>query len=192
MTVKNEKIIVMDLNETNIDEFSKSMHLKGPIFIAFLADWCGHCQTVKPIWKEALESIKNINGRGHVVTVSDKHMGKLPCQQPSGFPSFKLFNAKNFVKDYDGGRNMEDFIKFMSEHMKHPSQKIKHGRKHSIKHYRKHSIKHDRKRKQSGGRKRKKTRKKTHRKRHKKTRKKTRKKRRKKTQGRSKFYIKKI
>ena len=171
MTVKNEKIIVMDLNETNIDEFSKSMHLKGPIFIAFLADWCGHCQTVKPIWKEALESIKNINGRGHVVTVSDKHMGQLPCQQPSGFPSFKLFKGKDFVKDYNGGRNMEDFIKFMSEHMKHPSQI-----KHSIKHGRKHYIK----RKQSGGRKRKKTREKTHRKRRKKTRKKTRKKRRKK------------
>jgi thiol-disulfide isomerase/thioredoxin len=95
MTVKNEKIIVMDLNETNIDEFAKSMHLKGPIFIAFLADWCGHCQTVKPIWKEALETIKNINGRGHVVTVSDKHMGKLPCQQPAGFPSFNAFKANS-------------------------------------------------------------------------------------------------
>tara|TARA_B100000795_G_scaffold150866_1_gene113021 strand:- start:2504 stop:3070 length:567 start_codon:yes stop_codon:yes gene_type:complete len=118
MTPQNENIIVINIDDSNVDEFAKNMHLKNHVFIAFLADWCHHCKAVKPAWEKAKEKLSKIKGEGHVVTVSEKHMGSLPCKQPSGFPSFMHFKGNEHLKDYDGGRNMEDFVKIISQYMK--------------------------------------------------------------------------
>ena len=57
MPNQNE-IIVLDLNDGNIDKFAKDMPNHGKVFIAFLADWCGHCQNFKPEWEKIKSHLK--------------------------------------------------------------------------------------------------------------------------------------
>ena len=141
MPNQNE-IIVLDLNDGNIDKFAKDMPNHGKVFIAFLADWCGHCQNFKPEWEKIKSHLKdNPDGSGHVVTVNDKHMQKLPGKQPSGFPTMSLYNGKDHIKDYDKGRNMPEVLQFIKEHL----GKQKHHKKHRAKHHTKHHTNHHKK-----------------------------------------------
>jgi thiol-disulfide isomerase/thioredoxin len=142
MPNQNE-IIVLDLNDGNIDKFAKDMPNHGKVFIAFLADWCGHCQNFKPEWEKIKSHLKeNPDGSGHVVTVNDKHMQKLPGKQPSGFPTMSLYNGKDHIKDYDKGRNMPEVLQFIKEHLGKQKHHKKHRAKHHTKHHKKRKRKH--------------------------------------------------
>jgi thiol-disulfide isomerase/thioredoxin len=133
------KIVVLDLDDDNIDKFAKEMSSHGKVFIAFLADWCGHCQNFKPEWEKIKSHLKtNGAGSGHVITVNDKHMQKLPGKKPSGFPTLSLYKGKEHIKDYDGGRNMPEVLQFIKEHL----GKKKHHTKHHTKHHKKKKRKH--------------------------------------------------
>ena len=128
------KIVVIDLNDENIDKFAQDMPNHGKVFIAYLADWCGHCQHFKPEWEKIKSHLKaNPDGSGHVVTVSDKHMQKLPSKQPSGFPTLSLFRGKDHLKDYDGGRNMPEVLQFIKEHLGKQKHRTKRHTKHRVK-----------------------------------------------------------
>ena len=101
------KIVVLDLNNNNVKKFTKEMPSHGMIFIAFLADWCGHCQHFKPEWEKIKSHLKkNADGSGHVITTNDKHMHDLPCKLHSGFPKISLYKGNKHIKDYYVGRNM--------------------------------------------------------------------------------------
>ena len=133
------KIVVIDLNDGNIDKFAQEMSSHGMVFIAYLADWCGHCQHFKPEWEKIKSHLKaNPDGSGHVVTVSDKHMQKLPSKQPSGFPTLSLFRGKDHLKDYDGGRNMPEVLQFIKEHLGKQKHRTKRHTKHRTKRHTKH------------------------------------------------------
>jgi thiol-disulfide isomerase/thioredoxin len=136
------KIVVIDLNDGNIDKFAQDMPNHGKVFIAYLADWCGHCQHFKPEWEKIKSHLKaNPDGSGHVVTVSDKHMQKLPSKQPSGFPTLSLFRGKDHLKDYDGGRNMPEVLQFIKEHLGKQKHRTKRHTKHRTKRHTKHRTK---------------------------------------------------
>ncbi len=142
---KQNKIVVLDLDDSNIGQFAKEMSSHGMVFIAFLADWCGHCQHFKPEWEKIKTHLKkHSEGSGHVVTSNDKHMQELPCKQPSGFPTMSLYKGTKHIKDYDGGRNMPEVLKFIKDHLK----KQKHRKKHHTKkhHKKKRHKKHHKKR----------------------------------------------
>ena len=139
---KQNKIVVLDLDDSNIKDFAKEMSSHGMVFIAFLADWCGHCQHFKPEWEKIKSHLrKNPDGSGHVVTTSDKHMQDLPCKQPSGFPTMSLYKGTKHIKDYDGGRNMPEVLQFIKRHLK---KQKKHHKKHRTKkhHKKKRHKKH--------------------------------------------------
>lgn len=154
---------VIDLNSDNISLFADNMKNHGKVFVAFLAPWCGHCNTFKPEWEETkkhLNSIKN-KANGHIITVDDTLMQQLPCKQPSGFPTLSMYEGDEWKEDYVGSRSKDELVEYLMKHMntnslpKHPSHK--------------HSHRHRRHRKKSnkkigGGRKRKRTRRKKSRK----------------------------
>jgi thioredoxin 1 len=49
--------MVVELNEENF----KQMTSKGKVVVDFYADWCGPCQTMKPIFEKAGSELKGIN-----------------------------------------------------------------------------------------------------------------------------------
>ncbi len=115
---------IVDLHEGNVDNFAKSMPASGKAFVAFLADWCGHCQAFKPEWERIKSHLRaNPVGEGQIVTASDKTMQRLPCRQPSGFPTLSLYDGDKWVTDYSDGRNLEDIVTFIGQNM--PAKKSK-------------------------------------------------------------------
>lgn len=82
------------------------------------ADWCGHCQTLKPEWAKMKKRVYSKKGRKHVVfvEVEEKQIGnklrKLEKEhsvkvEANGFPTlFQISNGK--VKYYNGVRQSDE------------------------------------------------------------------------------------
>ena len=97
-----------------------------PITIGLVyAEWCGHCQALKPEWqklKNTLSSNKkfnifeledsDVNKESKLKSIGKKtHGGSI---QVNGFPTvFKIFNGK--VDYYNGERTMEALLKWANQ-----------------------------------------------------------------------------
>jgi len=82
------------------------------VFVEFYAPWCGHCKQLEPIWEKLGEAFKD--NEKVVVAKIDMTANELDRVKVNGFPTIKLFKADtNLVVDYDGGRTLEDFTKFL-------------------------------------------------------------------------------
>jgi len=106
---------VVDLTPDNFDSIvdgSKS------VFVEFFAPWCGHCKSLAPIWDELGETMK---GQSEVVIAkvdADAHRSLGERYGVSGFPTLKLFKkggSTTAPEDFNGGREIDDLIKFVNE-----------------------------------------------------------------------------
>ena len=91
-------------------------HLKKNVIVIgkVYADWCGHCQTLKPEWAKMKHHIHSKKGKGHVVFVEIEEkdiaskLKKLEKEhgvsvQANGYPTlFRISNGK--VHYYSGQR----------------------------------------------------------------------------------------
>lgn len=77
--------------------------------------WCGHCKKLEPIWTELGEAVKAMEG----ITIAkmDATANDVPDDKISvkGFPTIKFVTKGGEVKDYTGGRALEDFKKFLEK-----------------------------------------------------------------------------
>jgi len=106
--VKPVKVLVGSNFEDVVYDVSKD------VFVEFYAPWCGHCKQLEPIWDKLGEAFKE-NDKV-VIAKMDMTANELEKVKVSGFPTIKLFKAGNNKEvDYDGGRTLEDFRKFLKE-----------------------------------------------------------------------------
>ena len=109
---------IIEVDDSNVQQTAGRIPVMGFMFVAFLADWCGHCQRFKPEWTKTKHQLKkHKKGRGTIITVDDKNMKNLGIQQPDGFPSMKLYKGGDYVKDYTGGRSVNEIINFLKPYM---------------------------------------------------------------------------
>lgn len=103
---------VLFLDDNN---FSSTLKRKKHALVMFYAPWCGHCKKAKPEFKAAAEHFAN---DPRVVFVAVDCSTKLQefCKQHDvrGYPTFKYFSYFKSKLDYNGGRNRQDFIDYMS------------------------------------------------------------------------------
>ena len=87
--------------------------------VKYHAPWCGHCNNFKPEWEETKQHLNTIKDKasGHVVTVDDKLMQRLPCKQPSGFPTLSLYDGKEWKEDYGGARSKDALVEYLMNNM---------------------------------------------------------------------------
>lgn len=83
------------------------------VLVEFYAPWCGHCKQLAPIWDKLGEAFED--NEKVVIAKMDMTVNELENVKVSGFPTIKLFSAGgNKEVDYDGGRTLEEFIKFLT------------------------------------------------------------------------------
>jgi len=81
------------------------------VFVEFYAPWCGHCKSLAPVWEELGEKYKD--HPNIVIAMSDATANEFEDVEVQGFPTLKFFPAGGEMQDYNGGRTLDDFIKFL-------------------------------------------------------------------------------
>merc|ERR1719511_385042 len=81
------------------------------VFVEFYAPWCGHCKSLAPIWDELGEKYKD--HPNIVIAKSDATANEFEDVEVQGFPTLKFFPAGGEMQDYNGGRTLDDFVKFL-------------------------------------------------------------------------------
>jgi len=83
------------------------------VLVEFYAPWCGHCKKLAPIWDELGEHFKDNDKI--VIAKLDATGNEVENVKIKGFPTIKLFKSgDNSIVDYNGGRTLDDFIKFLT------------------------------------------------------------------------------
>ncbi len=86
----------------------------GKKLVLFYADWCGHCNKIKPIWEEAANHVnKNKNNENKMIKVncgegSNKDQEIMKKYKIDGYPTIiKFINGTPQV--YNGDRDADSF-----------------------------------------------------------------------------------
>jgi len=112
------------IDDANIKTFNSDFK-KGNWIILYYADWCGHCQNLKPTWNEYVK--RNVGNKSlNIAEIPDTSFGQLDNQpMTTGFPSIKMFNNQKEVADFSGERNLENLEKFSNGNIKNILSRVK-------------------------------------------------------------------
>ncbi|KAK3096713.1 hypothetical protein FSP39_002612 [Pinctada imbricata] len=86
------------------------------VLIEFYAPWCGHCKNLEPKYKELAEKLADEPG----ITIAKMDATANDVAKPyevSGFPTiyFAPKGSKNNPRKYNGGREVDDFLKYLAK-----------------------------------------------------------------------------
>ncbi|KAK6960449.1 EF-hand calcium-binding domain-containing protein 14 [Biomphalaria glabrata] len=98
------------------DETFKSQISTGLVFVKFFAPWCGHCKRLAPAWEDLA---KLMAGQPVIIAKVDCTQHKAICDENEvrGYPTLKLFRDGQLVKEYRGGRTVEDLSSFVKKEL---------------------------------------------------------------------------
>ena len=87
----------------------------GPRFVMYYADWCPHCQTAKPLFKDFMGTgIVKVNGLPVKVQMKEeKQIEKGVDPDVKGYPSFLYSDAAGKIVEFSGPRTADGFMKFL-------------------------------------------------------------------------------
>ncbi|CAP30096.1 Protein CBR-PDI-3 [Caenorhabditis briggsae] len=99
---KNFKQLIMDADKD--------------VLIEFYAPWCGHCKSLAPKYEELAQKL---NKEDVIIAKMDATANDVPpLFEVRGFPTLFWLpkNAKSNPIPYNGGREVKDFVNFISKH----------------------------------------------------------------------------
>jgi len=83
--------------------------------IEFYAPWCGHCKKLAPTFEELGKALKN--EPGVQIVKMDATLNDVPAPfVVHGFPTLYWFPKSKSPQKYEGGRDVNDFIEYISKH----------------------------------------------------------------------------
>ena len=109
-----------DVNNNNLNEFNNSMS-QGLGVVAYTADWCGHCQRLKPHWDKFQKKCSR-KKTTRPITVANCDVPKYAgnafyADKVQGFPTILAFKDGKMIGNFspeDGNReNPKDLERFL-------------------------------------------------------------------------------
>jgi thiol-disulfide isomerase/thioredoxin len=84
-------------------------------FTMYYADWCPHCKTAKPMFKDFMGTgIIQVNGMPiRLRMVEEKEITKGVDPEIKGYPSFLYTDAAGKTVEFDGPRTPDGFMEFL-------------------------------------------------------------------------------
>ncbi|PON89503.1 DnaJ-like [Trema orientale] len=105
---------VVVLTSDNFDEIV--LNNEKDVLVEFYAPWCGHCKALAPTYEKVATAFKLDEDVVIANLDADKHRDLAEKYGISGYPTLKFFPKGNKAgEDYDGGRDLEDFVAFINE-----------------------------------------------------------------------------
>jgi thiol-disulfide isomerase/thioredoxin len=104
----------MYLNVLNNSDASKLSELlkDGDWMVLYYAEWCGHCQAMKPEWEKVVQKMKE-SGKVNLADVKSDVIDKLAHKpQIEGFPTIKMYNNGKVVAKFQDERSADKLMKF--------------------------------------------------------------------------------
>lgn len=98
---------------TNFDDVV--INAEKDVLVEFYAPWCGHCKKLAPVLEELGEKLANEEVS---IVKMDATANDVPAAfEVSGFPTLYWLpkNDKSNPKKYEGGRDIEEFIKYIAK-----------------------------------------------------------------------------
>ncbi|XP_003384600.1 PREDICTED: protein disulfide isomerase-like 2-1 [Amphimedon queenslandica] len=112
--IKTPPSDVVVLDPSNFD--SVALNKDKDVLVEFYAPWCGHCKALIPVYEEVATTFKNDENCIVANVDADGHRSLGTKYGVSGFPTIKFFpKGSTEPEDYNGGRGVDDFIKFLNE-----------------------------------------------------------------------------
>ncbi|XP_075488531.1 protein disulfide-isomerase like 2-1-like [Primulina tabacum] len=105
---------VVVLTPDNFDEIV--LDEKKDVLVEFYAPWCGHCKNLAPTYEKVAKAF-DVEEDVVIANVdADSYKDLAEKYGVSGFPTLKFFpKNKKAGEDYDGGRDLDDFVNFINE-----------------------------------------------------------------------------
>ncbi|CAL8087040.1 unnamed protein product [Calicophoron daubneyi] len=110
--------------ELTDDDFKAQTRSFDCALVMFYAPWCGHCKQLKPSFEEAADKISRPSIKFARLDCTTQ---KKTCSEMgvTGYPTVKLFKGGAYQKEFDGQRNTESIIQYMTKNCRDPSVQIK-------------------------------------------------------------------
>ncbi|XP_055549541.1 protein disulfide-isomerase A5 [Wyeomyia smithii] len=109
---EEEQNQVVHLNDETFKTFLKK---KKHALVMFYAPWCGHCKRAKPEFAGAAEHFKEDPKIALAAVDCTRYNAVCGVYEVRGYPTLKYFSYLKTVREYNGGRTQNDFIKFLSD-----------------------------------------------------------------------------
>ena len=98
----------------------------GNWMVLYYAEWCGHCKTMKPEWKQVVNKFNNPSNNSNKINVAEiesQHIGKL-LNKPEieGFPTIKMYNNGKPVANFNEERIASKIEEFANNNAKKSSK----------------------------------------------------------------------
>jgi thiol-disulfide isomerase/thioredoxin len=90
----------------------------GNTFTMYYADWCPHCQTIKPAFTEFVnQGDIQVGSTSCKVRMIDaaKNPEEAKGKPVKGFPTFLLETVDGGIVEYQGERKVDGFLQFINE-----------------------------------------------------------------------------
>lgn len=91
-------------SDKDLKKFNKKIK-KGKMMVVFVANWCGHCQHLKPIWKKMEKVMKKAKcvKNSMIVMIYSEYKDKVNINSNcNGFPTIRMYQDGKSMGDWKG------------------------------------------------------------------------------------------